>query len=195
MTMHTQATDAAPEAVEYRGKVRARDRETSWEAASAQTNTKTAALQILIYRELLRDPKTDEELLISLGRLQPVSPSGIRTRRHELELAGWVRECVRNEGTIAKPIMLPVKRRTLNGGPSTVWRAVLDDEPAPPAPAPAPAPAAKPKAAKLYHERGIKVARKLSQWEIGDPSWADLLISAYLDPDAAEARLREEVDE
>lgn len=193
--MHTPATEAAPDTVEYRGKVRARDRETSWDAASAQTNTKTAALQILIYRELLEHgPKTDEELLIRLARLQPVSPSGIRTRRHELEVAGWVREERVPDPTDPSPTprYLTVKRDTLNGHPSTVWRAVRDDEPAP---APRPPAAPKPKAAKLDHARGLAAARRLSGWEIGDPNWADLLIAAYLDPATTEARLDEEMGE
>lgn len=185
----TDATTGAPDSTEYRGKVRARDRDTSWEAASSQTNTKTAALQILIYRELLEyGPKTDEELLIRIGRLQPVSPSGIRTRRHELELAGWVREARVVDDSPAGSHTL--KRPTLNGHPSTAWRAVRDDEPAP---EPQPKAAPKPKPVKLDHERGLKIARRLSAWEIGTPSWADLLIAAYLDPAAAEAKLDAEM--
>lgn len=193
--MHTQATDAEPEAVEYRGKVRARDRETSWDAASAQTNTKTAALQILIYRELLEHgPKTDEELLIRLARLQPVSPSGIRTRRHELEVAGWVTEhrVERPAKVGMPPASHLVKRRLLSGKLGTVWRAVTDDEPAP---IPRPKAAPKPKAAKLDHERGLKAARALATWELGSAVWATMLIRAYLDPEAAEAQLKKEQGE
>lgn len=193
--MHTQATEAEPDAVEYRGKVRARDRETSWEAASAQTNTKTAALQKIIYFELLsHGPKTDEELLISIAGRVKVTPSGIRTRRHELEVAGWVREERQPDPSDPSPTprYLTVKRPLLSGKPGTVWRAVTDDEPAP---APQPPAAPKPKAAKLDHARGLAIARRLSGWEIGDPAWADLLITAYLDPAAAEARLAEEMGE
>lgn len=189
----TDATKGEPTAVEYRGKVRARDRDTSWEAAAAQTNTKTAALQQRIYLSL-RDhgPATHEELLIRLGGT--ATPSGIRTRSHELEVAGWVREERTPDPSdpSSTPRYLTVKRPTLSGHPSTVWRAVLDSEPAPPPREPE-APAPKP--AKHDHARGLAAARALAGWELGSESWASLLIEAYLNPEAAEARLREEMED
>lgn len=104
-------------AVEYRGKVRPRDRETSWEAAGEQTNTKSAILQKQLYALLLIQPRTHDELHAELCREGVAcSPSGVRTRMHELEIAGWV-----SATTDRRPSDL--------GGPSTVWRAVLDEEP------------------------------------------------------------------
>jgi hypothetical protein len=34
------------------------------------------------------------------------------------------------------------------------------------------------------------VARRVARWHIGDPSWADLIVNAYLNPDAAMAQLQ-----
>jgi len=106
--------------VELAGKVRARDRETSWEAASAQTNGKTAELQRRIYWLLLAGgPLTDDELRAKLRRGSiPHTRSGVSTRRFELELAGWVKAT-------------DARRPSDAGKASTVWRAVRDDEPAP----------------------------------------------------------------
>lgn len=36
---------------------------------------------------------------------------------------------------------------------------------------------------------GLTAARRLSNWKIGDPTWADDLIEAYLDPAKAQARV------
>jgi len=119
MTLQTAAMSGAPETVELAGKVRARDRETSWQAASAQTNGKTAALQVYIYNLLYHyGPRTDDELRASL-RMRDFAHtrSGVSTRRSELELAGWVRAT-------------DERRPSDAGKASTVWRAVLEDEPA-----------------------------------------------------------------
>lgn len=35
------------------------------------------------------------------------------------------------------------------------------------------------------HESRLAVARRRSAWELGDPSWADLVLDAYLDPETA----------
>src|SRR3712207_4737076 len=32
------------------------------------------------------------------------------------------------------------------------------------------------------HEAGLDAARELAQWELGDRSWADVLVDAYRDP-------------
>jgi hypothetical protein len=37
--------------------------------------------------------------------------------------------------------------------------------------------------------RGLAAARAVSQWYIGDPSWANTLIDAYLNPERALAEL------
>ena len=119
MTLTTAATLGAPGAVELAGKVRARDRETSWEAASDQTNGKTAALQIHIFDILTRmGPMTDDNIrrVLRANRISHTR-SGTSTRRFELELAGWVRATDQRRPSDA-------------GKASTVWRAVRDDEPA-----------------------------------------------------------------
>lgn len=191
----TDAMTGEGTAVEYRGKVRGRDRETSWEAAKAQTNTKTAALQIRIYESLLsRGPATHEELLIRLGGT--ATPSGIRTRAHELEVAGWVRpQDVDDEGELilaGEHGSGILTRPTLAGKPATVWRAVTDDEPAPPVREPEPP---TPKPAKHDHARGLAAAQARAEWELGSASWADLIVAAYLNPEVAEKLLAEEMED
>lgn len=39
---------------------------------------------------------------------------------------------------------------------------------------------------------GLRVARAVSQWEIGDPSWANVILEAYLNPELAMKQLHEE---
>lgn len=34
-------------------------------------------------------------------------------------------------------------------------------------------------------EKGLQAARRLAGWEIGSADWADIIIRAYLNPDAA----------
>lgn len=41
-------------------------------------------------------------------------------------------------------------------------------------------------------QRGLDVARQVAQWYLGSSWWADHLIKAYLNPDQAEERLRNE---
>ena len=43
------------------------------------------------------------------------------------------------------------------------------------------------------HDRGCTAARKLAAYYIGDASWADMIIEAYLEPEKAEQELAEEV--
>jgi hypothetical protein len=38
-------------------------------------------------------------------------------------------------------------------------------------------------------EAGIAAARRYAGWELGDSYWANRIIRAYLDPDAANARM------
>jgi len=42
------------------------------------------------------------------------------------------------------------------------------------------------------HQRGLAAARRRAQWEIGDPSWADMLIDAYFSPDDSDRALTED---
>lgn len=39
------------------------------------------------------------------------------------------------------------------------------------------------------HERRLDQARRRAGWELGDPIWADVIVAAYLDPDADVERL------
>lgn len=169
----TPATEGAPEAVEYRGKVRPRDRETSWDAASAQTNDKTGALQVLVYEALRGNgPMTHGGIISALSRDgHAITESGVRTRTAELLHAGWVRAVEGRKGV------------SPTGRPATLWRAVLDGEPAPIVQPPLPSPPATPKTATLDHAEGILVARRWAAWEIGDASWADRIVEAYLEPE------------
>jgi hypothetical protein len=42
------------------------------------------------------------------------------------------------------------------------------------------------------NQRGLLAARAASRWYLGDSSWAEILINAYLNPDAALAAVRNE---
>lgn len=42
------------------------------------------------------------------------------------------------------------------------------------------------------NEEGLAAARRMAQWELGDPSWANLIIGAYLNPAATNTMLDEE---
>lgn len=39
------------------------------------------------------------------------------------------------------------------------------------------------------HQEGLDAARRLAGWELGDRSWADIIIDAYLHPQATHERL------
>lgn len=103
--------------VDFWGKVRTRDLETSWDAAARQTNTKTKSLQDDIEWILQNaGPLTDDEIgkhyRMLIGEqpftYQWATPQSLRTRRSELVAQGRV------VGTTEK-------RPSDNGGPSTVW--------------------------------------------------------------------------
>lgn len=42
---------------------------------------------------------------------------------------------------------------------------------------------------KTIDQDGLSAARRLAGWEIGDTSWADLIIRAYLYPEVANAAM------
>lgn len=45
---------------------------------------------------------------------------------------------------------------------------------------------------KKPHEDGLVAARRYAGWHIGDKSWADPIIRAYLNPEEAHKELDEE---
>jgi hypothetical protein len=45
------------------------------------------------------------------------------------------------------------------------------------------------------HEERMRVARRWSRWHLGDSSWADHIMGAYLYPDGAAHALKLEMDE
>lgn len=160
----------------------------SFEAAVKQTKGKRAELYAEIMHALnTRRPMTDPELIASLNATGfTCTPSGVRSRRNELVLAGWVTE--ERDATGA-----PVKKRNGNGSPCQVWRAVRPDEEHEP-----PKPTRRAKGAELgdtstpEHEAGLAVARRWAAWHIGMAEWGDQLVQAYLDPAKAAAQLDEE---
>lgn len=161
----------------------------SFEAAVRQTKGKRAELYTSIMDRLNKlGPMTDEEILRRVADWHdyPVTPSGVRSRRNELVLAGWVTEERDDDGA-------PVKRRNGNGSPCQVWRAVRPDEEHEP-----PKPTRRAKGAELgdtstpEHEAGLAAARRWAAWHIGMAEWGDQLVQAYLDPAKAAAQLDEE---
>lgn len=47
----------------------------------------------------------------------------------------------------------------------------------------------------MDEREGIRVARRIARWHIGDPYWADLIIAAYKNPSTHEAELDAEMAE
>lgn len=162
-----------------RTRVRENDRQTSWDAAAAQTRGKVAQVQTEVMAVLrLRATMHSEGVGNYPGmtdgdlerRLAGRSPSSVRTRRHELEMAGWVTPLLDDEGKVVK------------SGGRVVWRAVADDEDPPER-------ASRGRRGETKHERGLAAARRLGRWEWGADEYADRVLAAYLDPAAAHERL------
>lgn len=45
------------------------------------------------------------------------------------------------------------------------------------------------------HSEGMRVARSYAAWHLGDPSWADAIVDAYLHPERAKDLLDKEKKE
>jgi hypothetical protein len=45
------------------------------------------------------------------------------------------------------------------------------------------------------HERGMRAARERAEWELGDASWAGVIVGAYLYPEDDLEALRREMEE
>lgn len=45
------------------------------------------------------------------------------------------------------------------------------------------------------HGRRMDQARARSAWELGDPSWADMIVEAYLDPERDSRELHQDMAE
>lgn len=160
----------------------------SFEAANRQTKGKRAELYAAIMNTLADDDQTDAQIEANLrGRYgMTVTPSGVRSRRNELVLAGWVTELRDEKGA-------PVKKRNRNGSPCQVWRLVRpDEEHTPPRPTRAPKGAALGDTTTPEHAAGLAAAKRLAAWQIGDAWFADFIVNAYLDPAAADAMLDEQ---
>lgn len=178
-----------------RTKVQRNGQDTSWDAALLQTPEKSARLYGLIrYTLETFGPLTDEELLRKLERYyryETFTDSGVRSRRNELVLSGWVTKARDDDGQV-------LKRQGANGSPRIVWRAVaegeevevptdngqrvdqsdtrprLGDEDAP------------------EHAAGLAAAERTAAWNIGDASWARVIVEAYLDPEGVNRLLDED---
>lgn len=102
--------------VEYAGRVRARDPETSWDAAARQDESKADLVEGVIATLLITyGPLTDEELVDRFEAhafmhtgVPRVTAQNIRTRRKALQLAGQVQDTGRRAPTRA-------------GSTATVW--------------------------------------------------------------------------
>lgn len=95
-------------------RTRGSDPDTSFHAALSITSESTRFLYRDIYYVLNRGSKTDEELITTFRTMgRSYTPSGVRSRRAELVVAGWVIDSG--------------KRRLLKTGrKGIVWKAVVD---------------------------------------------------------------------
>lgn len=106
--------------IDYHGKVRDRDPDSSWEAAGRQTDSRVGELKAVILTLFRQFGSMSDEALVDRYEahrwLNPgvpqVTPQSIRTRRHELTVAGTVFD-TRMRGT------------TRTGSSCTIWAAAL----------------------------------------------------------------------
>lgn len=176
----TPETRGEPDEAEPRTRVHASDRDTSHEAAESLTNGILKERQRMVYEILLEsNGLTDDELRREvIARAGAASKSGPASRRHELELSGWVRPAVFHG--------MVLKRLSDAGKRMTVWDAVPESEyvaPTPPEPVDPIDPAA------------LAVARRVARWEFGDADMGERIVRAYLNPQAAQAALDEEMSD
>lgn len=161
----------------------------SFEAANLQTTGKRAILYGYIMQALREDGQmTDEQLRIAVESYGlTTTPSGVRSRRNELVLAGWVTEARDDDGA-------PTKRRGHSGSPCQVWRAVeLGEDREPPKPTRRSSGPTLGDTGSDEHQAGLAVARRWAAWHIGGTGdWADQIIHAYLNPAEVAAELDEE---
>lgn len=102
--------------VVYEGKVRARNPDTSWDAAARQTETKIEALRrTIVFLLATGGDMTDEGLVDAYAELRETrpelvdaTPQSIRTRRHEALVDGRVRDTGR-------------RARTRSGSTGAIW--------------------------------------------------------------------------
>lgn len=105
--------------VELRGKVRDRDRDTSWDAAARQTDARTATVKSTVITMLRRyGAMTDEQLFDRYEAaaymdldIPKVTAASVRTRRHELHVESKVTDTGRRD-------------RTRAGSTAIVWAVV-----------------------------------------------------------------------
>lgn len=161
-------------------KVQRNGQDTSWEAALLQTPAKSGELYRKIKHALANSGQglTDEELETALRTAYPAdtfTSSGIRSRRNELVLSGWVTKA-RDNGVV-------LKRLGSNGSPRIVWCAVAEGEEVE---VPTTNGERVPQGTVLVQHRdhyaGMAAAGRFTAWNHGDPSMALGIISAYLNP-------------
>lgn len=169
-------------------RVQRNGQDTSWDAALLQTRERTAVLYRRI-RAALHDPMTDEELEAYLRGQFPqmgLTPSGVRSRRNELVLTGWVTKARGDDGQV-------LKRQGSTGSPRIVWRSVAEGEVVE---VPTTNGEHVPQGTVLVqhrdHEAGMAAAQRMAAWEIGDAAWAAVIVKAYLNPEQTMAALDED---
>jgi hypothetical protein len=103
---------------EFRGLVRPRDPSSSWDAAGQQDEAKLGRVQTTIVALFqIHGPMTDETLVERYTALESTDPDvqrasaqSVRSRRHELQVKGLVRDTGR-------------QGRTTLGNAATIWAA------------------------------------------------------------------------